>query len=199
MWQGVICDCRAVCVCVVAVLTLAMQSTLIKLLVGELEPVSGTASRNRHTRIEYIAQHQVEQLDLHSTPLDFIASLYPGNGGREHLQNLRGYLATFGLGGDVLPKQRIHTLSGGQKCRLCLACSMYRKPHLLVLVRCSVRLCLDASDTARLPPPRMSPPTTSTRRPWQRSSRRSKRSRVACWWCRTTSSSCRQFAKTCGW
>lgn len=24
-------------------------------------------------------------------------------------------------------------MSGGQKCRLCLACAMYRKPHLLVL------------------------------------------------------------------
>merc|ERR1739842_81798 len=41
--------------------------------------------------------------------------------------------ANFGLGGEVLPKQRISTMSGGQKCRLCLACAMYRKPHLLVL------------------------------------------------------------------
>ena len=109
------------------------KSTLIKLLVGDLEPTTGTAIRNRHCRVEYIAQHQVEQLDLHSTPLKFIASLYPGDGGREHWQNLRNHLASFGLGGDVLPRQRIHTLSGGQKCRLCLACAMYRKPHLLVL------------------------------------------------------------------
>jgi ATP-binding cassette, subfamily F, member 3 len=34
---------------------------------------------------------------------------------------------------EVLPNQKIHTMSGGQKCRLCLACAMYRKPHLLVL------------------------------------------------------------------
>lgn len=58
---------------------------------------------------------------------------YPGDRGNAHCQELRNYLANFGLGGEVLPKQRIHTMSGGQKCRLCLACAMYRKPHLLVL------------------------------------------------------------------
>lgn len=58
---------------------------------------------------------------------------FPGDGSRTHTQALRQHLASFGLGGDKLPMQRIYTLSGGQKCRLCLAIAMYRKPHLLVL------------------------------------------------------------------
>uniref|UniRef100_A0A7S1C7Q0 ABC transporter domain-containing protein n=1 Tax=Bicosoecida sp. CB-2014 TaxID=1486930 RepID=A0A7S1C7Q0_9STRA len=111
----------------------AGKSTLLRLLIGDEDPVSGIANRNRHCRIEYIAQHQVDQLDLHSTPLDFILTLHPGDGSRTHIQAMRQHLASFGLGGDVLPLQRIYTLSGGQKCRLCLAVAMYTRPHLVVL------------------------------------------------------------------
>jgi ATPase subunit of ABC transporter with duplicated ATPase domains len=58
---------------------------------------------------------------------------YPGDSSNSHHLTLRRHLASFGLGGEILPKQRIHTMSGGQKCRLCLASAMYRKPHLLIL------------------------------------------------------------------
>ena len=58
---------------------------------------------------------------------------YPGDKSNAHMLTLRRYLANFGLGGAILPSQRIHTMSGGQKCRLCLALAMYRKPHLLIL------------------------------------------------------------------
>ena len=58
---------------------------------------------------------------------------YPGDMSNTHIGELRRYLANFGLGGEVLPNQKIHTMSGGQKCRLCLALAMYRKPHLLIL------------------------------------------------------------------
>ena len=59
--------------------------------------------------------------------------LYPGDGSTAHIQTLRNYLANFGLGGETIPSQKIMTMSGGQKCRLCLAAAMYRKPHLLIL------------------------------------------------------------------
>lgn len=32
-----------------------------------------------------------------------------------------------------MPNQMIYTLSGGQKCRLCLALVMYTKPHILIM------------------------------------------------------------------
>jgi ABC transporter len=73
------------------------------------------------------------QLDPDSTPLMTMMERYPGDRGNTHIGSLRRYLANFGLGGEVLPSQRIHTMSGGQKCRLCLALAMYRKPHLLIL------------------------------------------------------------------
>lgn len=80
-----------------------------------------------------MAQHQLEQLDPDSTPLMTIVDRYPGDRSNTHIGDLRRYLANFGLGGEILPNQQIHTMSGGQKCRLCLACAMYRKPHLLIL------------------------------------------------------------------
>merc|ERR1711957_788760 len=46
---------------------------------------------------------------------------------------MRNHLAQFGLGGTGLPNQKIRTLSGGQKCRLSMALTMYRRPHLLIM------------------------------------------------------------------
>ena len=109
------------------------KSTLVKLCVGALAPTAGRAAIDPRGKIEYLAQHQLEQLDPDGTPLSTMVDKYPGDRSNSHVGELRRYLANFGLGGTVLPVQRIHTMSGGQKCRLCLACAMYRKPHLLVL------------------------------------------------------------------
>lgn len=109
------------------------KSTLIKLVVGALRPMKGKGAVDARAKIEYLAQHQLEQLDPDGTPMSTMLDRYPGDRGNQHCQELRNYLANFGLGGEVLPKQRISTMSGGQKCRLCLACAMYRKPHLLIL------------------------------------------------------------------
>lgn len=109
------------------------KSTLIKLVVGALRPLSGKAVINPRAKIEYLAQHQLEQLDPDGTPLQTMVDRYPGDKSNTHIGELRRYLANFGLGGEVLPVQKIHTMSGGQKCRVCLAAAMYRKPHLLIL------------------------------------------------------------------
>ena len=109
------------------------KSTLIKLVVGALRPLKGKGAVDARAKIEYLAQHQLEQLDPDGTPMTTMLDRYPGDRGNQHCQELRNYLANFGLGGEVLPKQRIGTMSGGQKCRLCLANAMYRKPHLLIL------------------------------------------------------------------
>jgi ATPase subunit of ABC transporter with duplicated ATPase domains len=109
------------------------KSTLIKLAVGGLQPSKGKAVIDNRAKIEYLAQHQLEQLDPDSTPLQTMIDRYPGDHSNSHIGDLRRYLANFGLGGEVLPIQKIHTMSGGQKCRLCLACAMYRRPHLLIL------------------------------------------------------------------
>lgn len=109
------------------------KSTLIKLIVGALRPLQGQIKIDGRAKIEYLAQHQLEQLDPDGTPMQTMMERYPGDSSNAHHLTLRRHLASFGLGGEILPKQRIHTMSGGQKCRLCLASAMYRKPHLLIL------------------------------------------------------------------
>ena len=106
---------------------------MIKLVVGALQANQGKVSIDGSAKIEYLAQHQLEQLDPDSSPMETMLERYPGDRSNSHKGVLRRYLANFGLGGDELPTQKIHTLSGGQKCRLCLASAMYRKPHLLIL------------------------------------------------------------------
>ncbi|GMH77460.1 hypothetical protein TL16_g07417 [Triparma laevis f. inornata] len=77
------------------------KSTLIKLIVGSLTPLSGSAKIDGRAKIEYLAQHQLEQLDPYGCPLDTMKDRYPGDGGIGHEQILRKYLAKFGLGGEV--------------------------------------------------------------------------------------------------
>jgi len=122
------------------------KSTLIKLVVGALRPMKGKGAIDARTKIEYLAQHQLEQLDPDGTPMSTMLDRYPGDRGNQHCQELRNYLANFGLGGEVLPKQRVSTMSGGQKCRLCLACAMYRKPHLLILDEPTNHLDLETTE-----------------------------------------------------
>jgi len=45
------------------------KSTLIKLIMGQLEATGGTITRDSGSRIAYIAQHHLDQLDADSTPL----------------------------------------------------------------------------------------------------------------------------------
>jgi len=122
------------------------KSTLIKLIVGALKPTRGKATIDGRSKIEYLAQHQLEQLDPDGTPMQTMIDRYPGDGGNAHILGLRRYLANFGLGGEILPNQRIHTMSGGQKCRLCLAAAMYRKPQLLILDEPTNHLDLETTD-----------------------------------------------------
>lgn len=115
-------------------------------MVGALQPLKGKSSIDGRAKIEYLAQHQLEQLDPDGTPLSTLLDRYPGDRGREHCQKLRTYLANFGLGGEVLPNQKIETMSGGQKCRLCLAGALYRSPHLLILDEPTNHLDLETTE-----------------------------------------------------
>jgi ATP-binding cassette subfamily F protein 3 len=106
----------------------AGKSTLIKLLAGELEPVSGKRTPAQELRIGYFAQHQLEQLDAEATPLLHLQRL-----DREASeQSLRNYLGGFGFQDDQ-SLQSVAPFSGGEKARLVLALLVYQRPNLLLL------------------------------------------------------------------
>lgn len=106
----------------------AGKSTLVKTLAGELEVQSGSRKASRGLEVGYFAQHQLDLLDLDSSPLQHLMRLAPQT--RE--QELRNYLGGFGFGGDrVLDK--VAPMSGGEKARLALSLIVWQKPNLLLL------------------------------------------------------------------
>ncbi|MCP1727769.1 ATP-binding cassette subfamily F protein 3 [Natronospira proteinivora] len=106
----------------------AGKSTLIQALSGELEPSAGTIHRGANLRIGYFAQHQLEQLDLKSSPLMHLQRLAP----KVSEQALRNFIGGFGFHGDMATGP-VAPLSGGEKARLVLALLVWQAPNLLLL------------------------------------------------------------------
>lgn len=104
------------------------KSTLLKLILGELEPQAGSVARNSKLRIACFTQHHVNQLDLTLSPLDFTLRMFPGS----KPDAARAHLGSFGISGD-LALQRMGTMSGGQKSRVAFAVLTWKKPHVVVL------------------------------------------------------------------
>jgi len=117
------------------------KSTLLKVLLGELEPQAGEVFRNGHARIATFAQHHMDQLRPHLTPLELLMDLFPKN----HPQLIRRHLGHFGITGD-LALQRIQYLSGGQKSRVAFSIVAWKKPHLYVLDEPTNHLDLETID-----------------------------------------------------
>lgn len=106
----------------------AGKSTLVKTLAGELEVQAGSRQASRGLEVGYFAQHQLDMLDLDSSPLQHLARLAPQT--RE--QELRNYLGGFGFGGDRV-MDKVEPMSGGEKARLALSLIVWQKPNLLLL------------------------------------------------------------------
>lgn len=106
----------------------AGKSTLVKTLAGELEVQAGSRKASRGLEVGYFAQHQLDMLDLDSSPLQHLARLAPQT--RE--QELRNYLGSFGFGGDRVT-DKVAPMSGGEKARLALSLIVWQKPNLLLL------------------------------------------------------------------
>ncbi|KAK0245498.1 P-loop containing nucleoside triphosphate hydrolase protein [Armillaria nabsnona] len=104
------------------------KSTLIKVLTGELRPFSGHVTQNGRLRIGYFAQHHVDSLDPTMSPVQFLASKFPGKTEQEYRQHL-GNFQISGMTG----LQLIGTLSGGQKSRVAFAVLSLQHPHVLLL------------------------------------------------------------------
>ncbi|SGY90160.1 BQ5605_C039g11791 [Microbotryum silenes-dioicae] len=102
----------------------AGKSTMLKLLIGELQPTSGQQTRNGRLRIAYFAQHHIDSLDLTVNSVQFLAKMFPGKSEQEYRQ----HLGAFGITG-MTSLQLIGTLSGGQKSRVSFATLSLQQPH----------------------------------------------------------------------
>lgn len=79
------------------------KSTLIKILLGELQTTNGIVSLNSNVRCAYFTQHHVDQLNLGVSAVQWLRELFPGTLEVE----CRRHLGRFGLIGDVR-RERTH-------------------------------------------------------------------------------------------
>ncbi len=109
----------------------AGKTTLIRLLLGELTPVSGEIRRGTRLQVAYFDQ-QREQLDPNAIVMDSV-----GDGDRAvnidgQTRHVAGYLQDF-----LFPRQRLQSpvksLSGGERNRLLLARLFSRPANVLIL------------------------------------------------------------------
>lgn len=102
------------------------KTTLARLILGELEPLSGRVRLGAGVKVGYYAQEQ-ENLDPDSTPYDVIRALAPMN-----QTEVRSFLHYFLFSGDevFLP---VGSLSFGERARLVLARLVAQGCNFLVL------------------------------------------------------------------
>lgn len=104
------------------------KTTLLRLIIGDLQPTKGRCHRHGRLRVGYFSQHHVDQLNLAQTGVDFLRAHFPGHPDEEY----RRQLGAYGISGDHA-LQPIRTLSGGQKSRIVFAHISMRRPHFLLL------------------------------------------------------------------
>ncbi len=111
----------------------AGKSTLIKLLAKQLMPLNGERVEGKDLNIGYFAQHQLEQLRPHESPLQHLMRLEAElNSAGTREQELLNYLGGFDFKNDMARNSCEH-FSGGEKSRLALALLIWTRPNLLLL------------------------------------------------------------------
>ena len=117
------------------------KSTMAKLLAGKLETMAGDQVRSKKLTTGYFAQHQLDELDAHATPIQTLARLRP----KFTEQEVRTRLGGFGFSADKA-KTEVGKLSGGERARLMLALATLDKPNLLLLDEPTNHLDIDARE-----------------------------------------------------
>ncbi|MBQ2194681.1 MAG: ABC-F family ATP-binding cassette domain-containing protein, partial [Bacteroidales bacterium] len=104
------------------------KTTMMRVLMGELEPFDGEAKVGYNVDIGYYAQNQEDILDKKATVFDTLDRIAVG----DIRTKLRDILAAFLFKGEDIDK-RVAVLSGGERSRLAMAKLMLKAHNLLAL------------------------------------------------------------------
>ncbi|HPQ50785.1 MAG TPA: ABC-F family ATP-binding cassette domain-containing protein [Alphaproteobacteria bacterium] len=121
------------------------KSTMMKLIAGKLDVMSGELFRSGKLRIGYFSQHQTDELDMDSTPFLEMLRLMQKSATDVPEHKVRAKLGAFGFPWD-LADNKISALSGGEKARLLFALMSFDAPHMLLLDEPTNHLDIDARE-----------------------------------------------------
>ena len=104
------------------------KTTLMRVIMGQLDPMSGESKVGHNVSIGYFAQNQEDVLDKSLTVFETLDRIAVG----EIRTKLRDILAQFLFRGEDIDK-RVNVLSGGERARLGMAKLMLENHNLLAL------------------------------------------------------------------
>ena len=120
------------------------KTTLIKMILGQLQPTSGTLKLGSNLKIAYFDQYR-EQLDPEKTVMDNLAHGKSEVEVAGRKQHVLGYLQDF-LFSPQRARTPVKALSGGEKNRLLLARIFLRPCNILILDEPTNDLDIDTLD-----------------------------------------------------
>ncbi|MCR5004077.1 MAG: ABC-F family ATP-binding cassette domain-containing protein [Bacteroidales bacterium] len=104
------------------------KTTLMRVIMGQLDPISGESKLGHNVNIGYFAQNQEDILDKNLTVFETLDNIAVG----DIRTKLRDILAQFLFRGEDIDK-KVSVLSGGERARLGMAKLMLQPYNLLAL------------------------------------------------------------------
>lgn len=120
------------------------KTTMMRVLMGELEPFEGQAGAGYNVNVGYYAQNQNDVLRPNDTVYDTLERVAVG----EMRTRLRDLLGAFLFRGDDIDK-KVSVLSGGERSRLALARLMLHPYNLLALDEPTNHMDIRAKDVLK--------------------------------------------------
>lgn len=120
------------------------KSTLLRVLVNELKPISGSVSLNPGTALSYFGQTNIDRLTSTKTVEEEITSAQP----TLHRTKVRAICGTMMFEGDAALK-KVNVLSGGERSRVLLGKIIATHSNLLLLDEPTNHLDMDSVESLK--------------------------------------------------
>ncbi len=117
------------------------KTTLVKSIAQKLPLLQGVRRASKNLRVGYFSQDQLDELRAGENVLDHVRDLIPNAGQAQ----VRALAAQFGFGHEKC-ETKVDKLSGGEKVRLLMGLTTYKKPHILILDEPTSHLDIDSRE-----------------------------------------------------
>jgi ATP-binding cassette, subfamily F, member 3 len=117
------------------------KTTLVKSIAQKLPLMSGVRRAAKALRVGYFSQDQLDELRAGESVLDHVKDLEPQAG----QARIRAIAAQFGFGAEKV-ETKVDKLSGGEKVRLLMGLTTWKKPHILILDEPTSHLDIDSRE-----------------------------------------------------